>query len=80
MVHHVDHLGNKTSTDCNNISMVIIKKCIDSIIKPFTYICNKSFESGIIPDSMKMAKVIRAFKTGDKSQYNSWAQIIYCLC
>ena len=50
VLHVVDHLRNKTSTDCNNISMVLLKKCIESIIYPFTYICNKSFEFGIFPD------------------------------
>ena len=60
-----DHLSNKTSTDCNNISMALITKCIESIITPFTYICNKSFEFGIFPDNMKIAKVIPVFKSGE---------------
>ena len=41
----VAQLNNKASTDYNNISMVLIKNCIESIIRPFTNICSKSFES-----------------------------------
>ena len=50
--------------------MVLTKKCIES-----TYICNKSFEFGIFPDSMKIAKVIPVFKAGDKSQFHNYRPI-----
>ena len=39
--------NSKTSTDSNGISMVILKKTIQSITKPLTTIFNMSFESGI---------------------------------
>ena len=72
-VHHVvDHLGNKTETNCSNISMVLLKKCLESIIKPVAHINNKSIEFGIFPDRMKIAKVLAVFKAGNKSQFNNY--------
>ena len=54
---------NKKSTDSNTIDMSTIKEVFDSVLKPFTYICNKSFLTGIFPDGMKMAKVVPVFKS-----------------
>ena len=42
------------------------KKVILSEVKPLTQISNKSFETGIVPDTMKVATVIPLFKSGDK--------------
>ena len=47
--------------------MTIIKQVIYHIIKPFTHICNNSFENGVFPSKMKIAKVVPIFKAGDKS-------------
>lgn len=41
---------NKTSTDCDGIDMTVLKKVINGILKPLTYICNLSFQSGTFPD------------------------------
>ena len=61
----VGKFKNKRSTDSNTIDMSTLKEVFDSVLKPFTYICNKSFLTGIFPDEMKMAKVIPIFKSGD---------------
>uniref|UniRef100_A0A3P8T4U6 Reverse transcriptase domain-containing protein n=1 Tax=Amphiprion percula TaxID=161767 RepID=A0A3P8T4U6_AMPPE len=57
---------SKKSTDDNSIDMSLIKEVMDCVLKPFTYICNKSFQTGIFPDRMKMAKVVPIYKNGDK--------------
>ena len=48
---------NKQNCGYNGINMSFVKSLISStnIIQPCTYICNKSFESGIFPDEMKIA-------------------------
>lgn len=71
----VHKLKNKTSTDSDGIDMKIIKMTIDCIIKPFLYIVNLSFKTGVFPDKMKMAKVIPFFKTGDKHNFNNYRPI-----
>ena len=52
--------------------MHIVKSTFNSIVQPFTYICNFSFESGVFPDKMKIAKVIPLFKTGEKSNFTNY--------
>ena len=71
----VNHCKHKTSTDYNNINMVIVKKVIGDIVKPFTYICNMSFVQGVFPDQMKVAKVIPLFKSGQKNVFTNYRPV-----
>ena len=48
----------------NSRPMKILKCLPSSISSPLSQIINKSFQSGIFPDKMKLAKVIRIFKKG----------------
>ena len=75
VIDTVRKYNNKTSTDHNDISMCLVKKIIDAIIKPFTYICNLSFRNGIFPNKMKTAKVIPIHKAGDKQQFTNYRPI-----
>jgi hypothetical protein len=45
--------------------MFAVKESIDLIIEPLTHIINLSISSGIVPDLMKIARVIPLFKSGD---------------
>ena len=67
--------NSKTSTDSNGISMVILKKTIQSITKPLTTIFNMSFESGIFPNSMKISKIIPIIKSGSNVEFNNYRPI-----
>ena len=69
------NMSNKTSTDCYNINMETVKKWIDVIVKPLTNIFNKSFNTGVFPDSMKTAKVVPIFKSGNKSDFTNYRPI-----
>lgn len=62
----VSKCKNKFSTDCFDIDMSLVKQIIHSIAKPLTYICNLSFQTGIFPSKMKIAKVLPLYKNGDK--------------
>ena len=77
-IQHINNaqLGNKVSTDCNNIGVVLNKNCIESIIRPFNCIWNKSFESGIFSDNMKISKLIPVFNAGEKSKLNNDRPIV----
>ena len=48
----------------NSIPMKILKLLSPLISSPLSQIINESFQSGIFPDKMKLAKVIPLFKTG----------------
>ena len=75
IVSIVKKLKNKTSTDCDGLDMVIVKKTVDCIIKPLCYIFNLSFHTGIFPDRMKVAKVIPLLKSGDKHSFNNYRPV-----
>ena len=71
----VKNSKNKMSTDFNNVNMSIIKIVIDDIVEPFAFICNKSFETNIFPNEMKIAKVVPIYKGGDKTIFTNYRPI-----
>ena len=64
-----------SSPGWDNIPPVLLKSCIISYIKPLTYIVNKSFETGMFPDPMKLAKIVSIFKSGDKKIISNYSPI-----
>lgn len=63
------------STDCDSIDMTIVKKVIEAIVQPLTYICNLSFKTGNFPKEIKTAKVIPLYKTGDRHQFTNYRPV-----
>ena len=55
--------------------MRFVKDIFNHISKPFTYICNLSFKSGIFPDRMKIAKVIPLHKSSEKYRFNNYIPV-----
>ena len=54
-----------TAAGCDELPMSILKDSIDIITGPLTHIINLSISSGIVPDLMKIARVVLLFKSGD---------------
>ena len=75
LINIIRSCKNKVSSDCDNINMLIIKSTFSSILQPFLYICNLSFQTGIFPDKMKIARVIPLFKSGDDSTFNNYRPV-----
>ena len=72
----VNNCKSKTSCDHNNIDMAIIKQVINYIIaKSLAHVCSTSFEYGVFPDNMKVAKVVPLFKAGDRSVFSNYRPI-----
>lgn len=71
----VEHFRNKHSCGYDDISMSMVKSIIFDIIKPLCDICNKSFVSGVFPDSMKIAKIIPLFKSGNKKIFSNYRPV-----
>ena len=71
----VNNCKSKTSCDHNNIDMVIIKQVINYIAKPLAHVCSTSFEYGVFPDNMNVAKVVPLFKAGDRSVFSNYRPI-----
>ena len=61
----VNLLRPKTAAGYDGISTWSVKEVIDVISKPLTHIINLSLQSGIVPDQLKIARVIPLFKSGE---------------
>ena len=55
--------------------MSLIKNVITKIVKPFGYICNVFFQTGVFPSKMKIAKVVPLFKCGEKNVFTNYRPI-----
>ena len=58
----VSKMESKKSTDIFGISNFLIKKIITGIALPLAHIINLSISTGIVPNDMKIAKVIPIYK------------------
>lgn len=66
---------NKMSTDCDDIDITVVKRVIEGISQPLSFICNLSFQTGKFPHKMKIAKVIPLYKTGHKHHFTNYRPI-----
>ena len=70
-----DELKTYIASEVHNNPMRIIKLSIDIIVEPLTEIINVSLVSGCFPDTLKIAKVLPAFKTGDPEKLKNYRPI-----
>ena len=75
IIEVVKSMGNKTSVDCHDISMSLIKHIVVALAEPITHICNLSFETGVFPEMMKVAKVVPLFKSGEKNVFTNYRPV-----
>ena len=54
-----------SSAGFDQISAKVIKHILPSIIIPIYHLINRSFELGVFPQRLKLARVIALFKGGD---------------
>ena len=67
-IHYlIKSLPNKTSSGHDSISNNLLKKISPSILEPLAIIFNKSLETGVFPEEMKMVDVVPLYKS--KSEY-----------
>ena len=66
---------SKKSSGNDGISMTLIKQLGPSCSIPITYIINLSLSQGIVPDSMKLAKVIPIFKSKSRNSFSNYRPI-----
>ena len=63
------------SAGWDNIPTFVVKKVSKHIIRPLTYLINKSIEQGIFPDELNVAKVFPIYKSGDKKCISNYRPI-----
>ena len=66
---------SKDSAGYDEISSTIAKSTMQCIISPLTDIINCSFKTGIIPNDIKIAKVIPVYKSGPKDVFSNYRPI-----
>jgi len=65
----------KNSTGHDNISMKLVKKCIDEIAEPLISVINQSFAEATSPEEDKLAIVKPLFKKGCKKEMKNYRPI-----
>ncbi len=68
-------LKTKLSEGYDNISNKILKETIEDIAVPLCHVFNLSFSTGIVPDQMKIAKIIPIFKNDNPQLLNNYRPI-----
>jgi len=60
----INRLNNKKSSGPDNIGPRLLKEIATEIVEPLLYLCNLSISTGVVPNSLKIARVIPVFKKG----------------
>jgi hypothetical protein len=68
------------SEGVDGINISIVKACIDLIALPLSTIFNKSISTGIVPNQLKIAKVIPVFEADDRCQFINYRPISILPC
>ena len=71
----MQNLASKNSSGNDGISARFLKKILAIITPPLTHIVNQSLCTGILPDRLKIAKVIPLFKKGDQHVLDNYRPI-----
>ena len=66
IVKIIHSFPNNKAPGSDSISSKIVKEICDSIVLPLMYLFNLSFQTGIVPDLLKIAKVVPVYKKGEK--------------
>lgn len=73
--NEIKKLNNKKSAGLDEITTKLLKLISDIISAPLVYLINKSLESGIFPDILKVACVIPLYKKDDQCNIENYRQI-----
>ena len=71
----IKSLDTKKSAGHDNIPILIIKKLANELSIPLTFIFNLSLSSGIVPDQLKIARVVPIHKKECKNVFNNYRPI-----
>jgi len=68
------------SSGLDDISPRVVKEVFDIIEYPLLIIFNLSFNNGVFPDLLKLARVVPIFKEGDISKLSNYRPISILTC
>ena len=74
-VYEIKSVVQKPKTKCSerfdSLSTKLVQKTIEEIAIPLEHIINQSFVTGIVPDNLKIAKIIPVFKAGNSKIFTN---------
>ena len=70
----IKDIGN-CSPGHDELSMRVLRFVVDAVITPLTHICNLSLMSGVMPDDLKIAKIVPIYKSKEKNNMNNYRPI-----
>jgi hypothetical protein len=68
-------LKTNSAAGFDGIPMSLRKQCLGYFVNPLAHIYNVSFQTGILPDTMKKAKIRPLCKKGDKQDVRNYRPI-----
>ena len=75
IIRIINEIKPKNSCGHDGISSKLVKYLKNEIALPLSIMINASIESGHVPDTMKLAKVIPIYKSKDKQMLNNYRPI-----
>ena len=75
IIHNCNSLRPGVAAGYDNIPIGIVKETIDLISDPPCHIISLSITSGVVPDQLKITRVIPIFKTGDKRIFSNYRPV-----
>lgn len=76
----VSNLQAGKAAGYDNIPVDMIKQTIEYISKPLTHIINLSIAHSIVPDELKIARVIPLYKAGDPTDFTNYRPVSILPC
>ena len=76
----IDKFNPNKSAGHDNIGNFVIKKVGSEIVKPLTRIFSLSLSTGVVPDKLKVAKVIPIYKKADVSVFLNYRPVSLLPC
>ena len=76
----IDKFNPNKSAGYDNTGNFIIKKVKTEILKPLTQIFNLSLSSGVVPEKLKVAKVIPIYKKDDSALFSNYRPVSLLPC
>ena len=74
MLDAIDQLKNGKAPGPDKVTVILVKDPREFIAHPLMLIYNSSHEHGVFPDIWKLARVTPMYKSGPKTDLNSYRQ------
>jgi hypothetical protein len=75
IVKEIDKLNNNKSPGPDGIGLNILKDVADIIVRPLAYLSYISFQTGLVHEVLKLARIVSLYKTGNKTLLTNYRPI-----